>query len=108
MDQLMADADESYNQLLSGVDCCAQDSISFHYVEYMESKAIFATRERLLENPRITDRELRQIMLAKWPKSRDEVGGYSRGLPNDNDEEAWGALLHVMRKISSRKTQREC
>jgi len=98
----------SYNELLLGADCCAQDTISFHYVEFVESRAIFATREALLENPHLTDHELKSLMLAEWPRKANEVGGYSRGLPNENDIEGWGPLLKVARKISSRHTQREC
>lgn len=107
MDNLM-DTDESYNTLLSGSDCCAQSTVSFHYVEFMESLAFFATREALLENPHMTEKELKHIMMAEWPKTQKEVGGYSRGLPGDRDEDAWKPLLHTMRKISSRYTQRDC
>jgi hypothetical protein len=98
----------SYNTILSGADCCAQDTISFHYVEFMESKALFATREALLENPHLTDHELKKLMMAEWPRKSKEVGGYSRGLPDESDNEGWRPLLKVVRKISSRHTQREC
>jgi hypothetical protein len=107
MDQMMK-TDESYNTLLSGVDCCAQDTISFHYVEHLESRALFATRESLLENPHLTDHELKGLMLAEWPRDVKGIGGYSRGLPKETDEASWKPLLKVMRKISSRQTQREC
>jgi hypothetical protein len=107
MDKMM-DTDESYNTLLSGSDCCAQSTVSFHYVEFMESRAMFATRESLLENPHMTEKELKHIMMAEWPKTHKEVGGYSQGLPRDTDEDAWKPLLHTMRKISSRHTQRDC
>ena len=100
--------DESYNTLLAGVDCCAADTVSFHYVEYVESRSLFATREALLKNPHMTDHELKSIMLAEWPKEHKEIGGYSRGLPREKDEEGWSQLLQVLRKISTRHTQREC
>lgn len=106
MDELIA-TDESYNTLLSGADCCARDTISFHYVEYMESRALFATREALLKNPHMTDHELMHMMIAEWPHTQKDVGGYSRGLPKEG-EERWKPLLELMRKISSRHTQREC
>jgi hypothetical protein len=104
----METADESYNTLLAGVDCCAQDTISFHYVEYMESKALFAARDALLKHPHISNHELKSIMIAEWPSQKKEVGGYSRELPKEDDNEGWEPLLQVMRKMSSRHTQREC
>lgn len=107
MDGLM-NTDMSYNILLSGSDCCSSDSVSFHYVEYKESRALFATREALLKNPDLSDHEVKALMLAEWPKERKEIGGYSRGLPKEKDEDGWAPLLKVIRKMSSRVTQREC
>lgn len=107
MDKMMK-TDESYNTLLNGADCCAADTISFHYVEYRESMALFATREAILENPHITDHDIKAMMLAEWPRERHEIGGYSRGLPTDNDTDGWKSLIQVVRKISSRNTQRDC
>jgi hypothetical protein len=104
----MEGVDESYNTLLAGVDCCAQDTVSFHYVESMETKALFATREALLRNPHMTDLELKGMMIAEWPRRFEDVGGYSRGLPKESDQGDWESLLHVLRKISSRHTQGDC
>ncbi len=104
----MEGVDKSYNTLLAGVDCCAQDTVSFHYVESMETKALFATREALLKNPHMSDHELKGIMMAEWPRHFEDIGGYSRGLPKESDQEGWEPLLEVMRKISSRHTQGEC
>lgn len=108
MDTLFKGFTPSYNKLLAGPDCCSQDTVSFHYVEYMESRALFATREALLKNPHLTDHELKSLMTAEWPKKPHEVGGYSRGLPKKTDKEGWESLLKVTRKISSRFTQTEC
>mmetsp|Transcript_4165 Transcript_4165/g.10071 ORF Transcript_4165/g.10071 Transcript_4165/m.10071 type:complete len:455 (-) Transcript_4165:28-1392(-) len=99
---------QSYSKPLSGLNCCARDTISFHYVEFMESKALFATREALLENPHMTDHELRSLMIAEWPSKQREVGRYSRELPAERDRKEWEPLLKVVRKMSSRSTQREC
>eukprot|EP00934_Nitzschia_sp_Nitz4_P001553 Nitzschia sp. Nitz4//scaffold289_size23394//7016//8511//NITZ4_008475-RA/size23394-augustus-gene-0.39-mRNA-1//1//CDS//3329545816//1553//frame0 len=107
MNSLM-NTDESYNTLLSGDDCCAADTISFHYVEYKESRALFATREALLKNPHMSDHEVKKLMIAEWPRDHREVGGYSRGLPKESNEAGWKDLIHVIRKLSSRHTQREC
>jgi hypothetical protein len=107
MESMIA-TDASYSTMLSGVDCCAEDSVSFHYVESYESMALFATRESLLLNPHMTDHELKAIMMAEWPRSPKEIGGYSRGLPKESDDAGWKPLLQVMRKMSSRHTQRDC
>jgi len=106
--QLIGETDGSYDTLLPGTDCCSMDTISFHYVEYMESRALFSTREALLRNPQMSDHELKNLMLAEWPHDPKEVGGYSHALPKETDVEGWGPLLEVARKISSRRTQRDC
>lgn len=104
----MMDTDESYNTLLQGIDCCAADTISFHYVEYKESRALFATREALLKNPHLTDHQIKSLMIAEWPRDYKEIGGYSQGLPKEDDKEGWSELIQVVRKMSSRHTQRDC
>ena len=70
--------------------------------------ALFATREALLKNPHLPDVELKGLMTAEWPRERKEIGAYSRGLPEEGDDEAWKKVLQTMRRISSRLTQREC
>jgi hypothetical protein len=99
---------DSYSNVLAGEDCCSMDTISFHYVEYMEARALFSTREVLLKNPQMDNQELKDFMLREWPISRDQIGYYSKGLPKAKDEEGWTALLEVVRKISTRRTQRDC
>lgn len=99
---------EDYDSLLSGVDCCSMDTVSFHYVEYAEARSLFAIREAVIKNPQISDHELKSLMIAEWPREFSEVGGYSRGLPRDDDDEGWTPLLEVVRKISTRRTQRDC
>jgi len=104
----MLSTDETYDTLLSGVDCCSAETVSFHYVEYRESRALFATREALLENPHMTNHQIMSLMIAEWPREFKEIGGYSRGLPKEADSEGWTQLIEVVRKLSSRHTQREC
>jgi hypothetical protein len=106
--QMIGEEDDSYSTLLPGEDCCSMDTISFHYVEYMEARALFATREAVLKNPQMSDQELKDFMLKEWPKDRAEIGFYSAGLPKAKDEEKWTPLLQVVRKISTRRTQRDC
>ena len=47
--------DTSYTTLLSGEDCCSGNTISFHYVEYMETRALYQIRKSLLQVPDMTD-----------------------------------------------------
>lgn len=89
-----------------GPDCCARDTVTFHYVEWKETLALMAIREELLKNPLVSDHELKKFMHLEWPHARDEIGFYSRGLPTV--EEDWKPLLDTMRKISGRDTQRDC
>jgi hypothetical protein len=105
---LFAGFDSSYETLMAGEDCCSKDTISFHYVEHMETKALFSTREALLDNPQMSDHKLRSYMITEWPSTFTQLGGYSRGLPNSERQEDWTELLAVIRKISTRETQREC
>ena len=68
MDKLLSLPDESYNTLMKGADCCSQDSVTFHYVEYKETKALFSVRDKLLKNPKMNDHDLKTLMVSKWPK----------------------------------------
>jgi hypothetical protein len=100
--------DPSYEELLAGEDCCSKTSISFHYVEHMEAKALFAIRQSLLSHPKMSDHDLKSMINNEWPKEFKDLGGYSRGLPKDDDVEGWRSLLAVIRKISTRETQHDC
>ena len=107
MDKI-AGFDASYNELSKGEDCCSWDTISFHYVEWKEAKAFFSVQERLLEHPHLHDHELQHLMEAEWPSNGKDVGFYSQKLPEKEDEDGWKELIDTMRKISSRRTQRDC
>jgi hypothetical protein len=98
----------SYDSLLSGEDCCATDSVSFHYVEWRETKALFDIRGALLRNPKMSDRDLKTSLFAEWPASRKDSGFYSHPIPHEDNREAWKPLLATLRKISTRATQQEC
>jgi len=101
--------DSSYSTLLSGPDCCADESISFHYVEDKETKALFVVRAALLNGADgMTDLALQELMIERWPTERKEIGFYSRGLPRADDAEAWAPLLATMRKISAKQDQDYC
>jgi len=95
IDQWYLDLSEHEN--LFGDDCCSDNTVSFHYVEHLESRALFATRKALLDNPDMADEELKAMMIQLWPVN---VGGYSRRLP-DATSKVWPTLLRVMRKVST-------
>lgn len=101
-------ADQEYAVLQKGPDCCAADTVSFHYVENKEALALFAVREALLQHPHMPDNELQALVTTEWPHASVDIGGYSQGLPSRNDTTGWKALLATLRKISGRVTQRDC
>lgn len=100
--------DESYAILLDGEECCAPASATFHYVEDLETRALFAIRKKLLTNPNLTDAELQEIMISVWPKTKKEYGGYNQGLPKLEKEEMWKPLLATVRKISGKALEQKC
>ena len=106
MDALGYDA--SYNTLLAGEDCCAEETVSFHYVEYKECRALFAVRKALMESPGMSNEDLKKLMMDEWPKEYREIGGYSRGLPMERNQEAWEQLMTVIRKISQPVLEPDC
>jgi len=106
--ELRQNFDDSYSEMLTGPNCCASETVSFHYVEYMENKALFLARGVLRNDPHMSDDELKDLMMEKWPKEFKEIGGYSRGLPQTDDKDAWWQLLATMRKISVKRAEEYC
>ena len=101
--------DESYSQLLTGEACCSAETISFHYVESLENRALFQIRKNLLQNPDMDDNALKDLMIQKWPKDRSDVGFYSQVLPaRDVEPKTWTAILAVMRKLSRKEYELHC
>jgi hypothetical protein len=101
--------DESYTTLLKGSDCCSRETVSFHYVEWMENKCLFEVRKALLQKPDMGDEELQQLILKTYPHEWKELGGYSRLLPQvDEDTESWAAFLTVFRKLSLKQYEMQC
>lgn len=100
--------DSSYSTLLTGPDCCSSETVSFHYIEYSETRALFAVRNALLKKKHMSDQELKDLMIELWPTDRKDIGGYSRGLPREENKEAWSVLLQTIRKISARESLGDC
>ena len=72
----------------SGLECCANDSISFHYTEGPEARFLhrYLTNEFRVE----TDKNV-----SKWPA---DANGYSRQPHPDED-----AIFELLEKMSSKK-----
>lgn len=107
-DTLRRGFDESYSELKSGTDCCSAETVSFHYVEHHECKAMFAIRHHLLNSIHISDIDLKELVKREWPRTKGEIGAYSRALPDDSDTSAWTSLMNTFRKISTRSSQADC
>lgn len=96
-----------YAVLRSGPECCSVRTITFHYVEHAETRALFRTLRTLREDPSLRngddgDDKLRKLVRSAWPNNGDKgwIGGYSAPLPKDDDEETWTSLVAVLRKLS--------
>jgi hypothetical protein len=100
--------DTSYSTLLVGTDCCAKDSISFHYVEAKECLGLYKVQQALLDRPQVSDAELQIMMEQNWPTDARDVGGYSRKLPQSINQVEWSKLLMTLRNISTKETQTDC
>eukprot|EP01059_Diplonema_ambulator_P011123 TRINITY_DN2109_c0_g1_i1.p1 TRINITY_DN2109_c0_g1~~TRINITY_DN2109_c0_g1_i1.p1 ORF type:complete len:340 (+),score=10.00 TRINITY_DN2109_c0_g1_i1:43-1020(+) len=71
----------------SGLACCSEHMITFHYVEYGEAKAIHAVLTRQEEFRKKSDAE----RLAMWPTASPLLSGYSTK-PEESDQ-MWGLLI---------------
>lgn len=100
--------DQTYKTLLKGPNCCSADSISFHYVEEKENRALFTIRHVVLNSRHISDNDLRELIQRNWPKTKAEIGAYSHPLPKDDDTQGWSDFISTIRKISTRDQQGDC
>lgn len=82
----------------NGSRCCAALTISFHYVEAAECRALSA----VLSNQ--TDLVARRLSLSQlhglWPQKASELGGYSRALDRE-DGPFWDFLLRGLNIVQS-------
>jgi len=87
------------DHLPNGRRCCSSETISFHYVEAMETYALFQLLSIGTEEMnRLSDTELGTIVMNKWPERKD-LGYYAHPLPIQTDK-FWKDTLAVIRKIS--------
>jgi hypothetical protein len=49
-------------------DCCSAETMSFHSVEFLENLALFQIRKALLQKPQMSDDDLKDMFIEKWPK----------------------------------------
>lgn len=67
-----------------GLACCAPSSVSFHYVEAMEQRSLYAV---LLESRDASvDRD--KWIRDRWPRSPSDLGGYSKPYPTAEADKA--------------------
>ena len=85
---------------LKGVDCCSPNTVSFHYGESKETRALYEVRGLLKSNAIITDEDLKEKMISLWPQGKD-LGRFSHGLPQDSETDDWDNLIAVLRRISN-------
>ena len=93
--------DLKYDHMLQkGEECCSSDTISFHYVEWKETLALFETLDKLRHEPDISDEDLKHFVMEKWPSEKKDVGAYAHNLPPVTKKEIWCDFLKVLRNIA--------
>jgi hypothetical protein len=81
-----------------GAMCCSSSTVSFHYVEGLESVALWKVLETVHSEPTMSTEEIKKLINDVWPVGRNELGFYSHGLPNSNVW--WNGIVEVVRKIA--------
>lgn len=101
------EGDEDKDHLPSGELCCGKSTVTFHYVEYTETRQLYKARQFIADSEEmghpLSDRVISNWLDKNWPKA-DKVGGYSHVLPSKDSEER-RQLIRVLRKISVGKAQ---
>jgi hypothetical protein len=95
--------DETFHhELQKGTACCSPETASFHYVEWAETRALWATLNEIQSRgvKGMDDKELQHFMIDKWPKEKKDIGGYAHHLPSVSKWEVWNDLLYVVKSIA--------
>lgn len=75
---------EKSSPVPNGLACCDAFSVSFHYVEAKEQRALFAATRTTFSNASAADAWL----VEHWPRTGRDLGGYSHPLPRDDAQRA--------------------
>lgn len=89
-----------HHKLQDGVMCCSPSTVSFHYVEGLESMALWKVLETVHSQPTMSTDEIKKLMSDIWPVGRKELGFYSHSLPAPNSGGLWKEMVEVVRKIA--------
>lgn len=97
------DGDTIDDHLPHGEHCCSARTISFHYVEYSETRQLFAARNYIAEassmgHP-LSDKRIGKWLDDNWPERR-KLGGYAHNVPASGTDER-RQFISVLRKIST-------
>ena len=108
--EIMGNDKVFHHELQKGKDCCSPETSSFHYVEWAETSALWATLNNIQSRgaDMIEDKELQQFMIDKWPSEQRDVGGYAHNLPPVTKQEIWSDLLHVVKSIAPKNVDHYC
>ena len=91
----------------TGKHCCGDKTISFHYVEFEVTRALYKILAKTSAT-KMDDKELQAFMMEQWPKDRKAIGGYAHPLPRIDDTKAWDELIHVIRLIAPSNLNASC
>lgn len=101
LDAILGDDNKYHHKLQKGEMCCSSDTVSFHYVEYAETRALWATLQMVRSNPDVDDEMLQQYMITHFPQDKKDIGAYAYHLPAVEESDTWFDLLKVVRNIAS-------
>jgi len=69
-----------------GAHCCSTNTVSFHYVEGAECRALWELRRRFLEAAKVPElSEIDRWVAKLWPVGKGEIGIYSHALPKTKE-----------------------